>query len=672
MRKLGLARCLAVLLLVVSITLVLPHIEVQGVSLSPHAPIVIKTNSDFTTPNGVVGGTGSQNDPYLISDWQIDAGSVNGVSVANTTAFFVIRNVNIQGGVRGFLLTGVQNGRVTNTTAAAQDTIEYSSFITVDTSNLNTVIITSSSNVALRQNNTTAYSSDGVQVHTSSAVKISGNTMAVKGITGIWVEHSSNVTVAGNTLLGSRSSVIFVQASSGILISKNNITATNGGYTPSGVSIENTPGAVIDGNWIQNPQTFGGGIGVSSGDRPVITNNILKNSYVGIALGTVAYASVSSNRIENSSHAGLDLGTSHNSVISGNTFVSRGIARGENRDSTVTPDNVVNGKPIYFYNNCISLDLDGIPVGELVAFDCRGLRLANLQAVPERVELLDTEGALILHNTFSFGATMTGSDLTIVGNQIGTTQPLDPNYLSLTLNAERALVTNNTFHYTVYANGTGVSVYHNNLLGGPVQVQRNAFGGYADVKLDNGYPSGGNYYGTSTPDNCSGPAQNICPDPDGIIDQPMGGDRYPLAKPYNAAADSSPPSWNTGAALAASPAASSLTLTWSPARDDQQVVVYRIYQGTSIVGYVPGTFTDFTVTGLSPGTEYTFQVSAGDAAGNWSPVLTVKATTMADTCCSFLFTWQSILVEVAVLAVGLLGIMVYWRRRGLHLFHKTK
>src|SRR5437879_6991133 len=99
-----------------------------------------------------------------------------------------------------------------------------------------------------------------------------------KGLTGVWVEHSSNVTLANNTLSGSRSSVIFVQASSGILISKNNITATNGGYTPSGVSIENTPGAVIDGNWIQNPQTFGGGIGVSSGDRRDVTNKIVKNN----------------------------------------------------------------------------------------------------------------------------------------------------------------------------------------------------------------------------------------------------------------------------------------------------------------------------------------------------------------------------------------------------------
>src|SRR5207245_10219241 len=103
MRKLGLARCLAVLLLVVSITLVLPHIEVQGVSLSPHAPIVIKTNSDFTTPNGVVGGTGSQNDPYLISDWQIDAGSVSGVSVANTAAFFVTSHGIINASDRGLL-----------------------------------------------------------------------------------------------------------------------------------------------------------------------------------------------------------------------------------------------------------------------------------------------------------------------------------------------------------------------------------------------------------------------------------------------------------------------------------------------------------------------------------------------------------------------------------------
>src|SRR5438552_18247804 len=73
---------------------------------------------------------------------------------------------------------------------------------------------------------------------------------------------------------------------------------------------------------------------------------------------------------------------------------------------------------------------------------------------------------------------------------------------------------------------------------------------------DDGYPSGGNFWSDYTGvDNCSGPNQDVCPDPDGIGDTPYtidanNSDRYPLIHlPGN---DTVPPSVSNVAPTAGS------------------------------------------------------------------------------------------------------------------------
>lgn len=78
------------------------------------------------------------------------------------------------------------------------------------------------------------------------------------------------------------------------------------------------------------------------------------------------------------------------------------------------------------------------------------------------------------------------------------------------------------------------SVYHNDLTSNTIQASDDNPG---KNQWDNGYPSGGNYWSDFTGvDNCSGPQQNICPNPDGIGDTPYnftsGQDHYPLMKPF--------------------------------------------------------------------------------------------------------------------------------------------
>jgi len=61
-----------------------------------HTIIKINSDADFTSQNGVVGGSGTQSDPYIIEGWEIDA-QKNGycIFIANTTVYFIIRNCTL-------------------------------------------------------------------------------------------------------------------------------------------------------------------------------------------------------------------------------------------------------------------------------------------------------------------------------------------------------------------------------------------------------------------------------------------------------------------------------------------------------------------------------------------------------------------------------------------------
>jgi|GEM_PF-1314769 len=62
-----------------------------------HGPITIDGNKGFTIKNGVKSGSGTVDDPYIISNWKISSFLKNGISISNTNAYFVIENCYIDG-----------------------------------------------------------------------------------------------------------------------------------------------------------------------------------------------------------------------------------------------------------------------------------------------------------------------------------------------------------------------------------------------------------------------------------------------------------------------------------------------------------------------------------------------------------------------------------------------
>jgi len=82
--------------------------------LLPHAPIQITGDELFTEENGVVGGSGTQEDPYLISGFIIDASGTDcGFLIDGTTRVFRIENCRIIGAKRyGIRLVSVESATV--------------------------------------------------------------------------------------------------------------------------------------------------------------------------------------------------------------------------------------------------------------------------------------------------------------------------------------------------------------------------------------------------------------------------------------------------------------------------------------------------------------------------------------------------------------------------------
>jgi len=94
--------------------------------------------------------------------------------------------------------------------------------------------------------------------------------------------------------------------------------------------------------------------------------------------------------------------------------------------------------------------------------------------------------------------------------------------------------------------------------------------------------------------------------------------------------DTSAPIWPAGSLSVSDVVDNELTLTWSGAMDDLGVTGYKIYRDGSVIDTVYSEAApSYQVTGLTAGTEYTFKVEAGDAAGYWSTDGPSKTVTTA-------------------------------------------
>jgi len=180
---------------------------------TPHDVIQIDGDSDFVAENGITGGQGTEEDPYIIEGWVINAsmaaGAAGGLQLSHTDAHFKIRNVRVElGGAlyTGIWLSNVRNGWIEDSVLADNyEGITLNSTVNLTIKN-NTLVNNSSSgiyavasecvNIELNEINESKH---GVYSHICEQVRIVDNAIYDNEY-GVYLNCTSNSSISGNDI----------------------------------------------------------------------------------------------------------------------------------------------------------------------------------------------------------------------------------------------------------------------------------------------------------------------------------------------------------------------------------------------------------------------------------------------------------------------------------------
>jgi parallel beta-helix repeat protein len=237
------AALLSALIIASIVALAIPLLSTGTVhaALTSHATIYINGNGGFTKPDPVNGGgSGTKNDPYIIENWVITPWSSTGISINNTTAYFIIRNCIVEnGGEGGYPVYGIFFYKVTNG-------------------------------------------------------KIVNNTVDTNGYN-IRLENSDNNTLENNSIV----ETIYPGYGSGILLeySNNNTLSNNAAWNgSSGIALS----YFSENNTLINNTVVSNAYGIQlydSANNNTLINNTCENNYCGIQLFTSVHTSADNNRV---------------------------------------------------------------------------------------------------------------------------------------------------------------------------------------------------------------------------------------------------------------------------------------------------------------------------------------------------------------------------------------
>lgn len=286
--------------------------------ITPHDPILILGDGDFTIANGVTSGTGTPGDPYVIEGWEINASAENGIEIQGTSADFTIRNVYVHGGrdaiFNGIDLYNVRNGCIQNSTISDNYRGIYSWFALAD--------------FKITENNVTG-NMMGIDLRGSTTVNVSGN-----NISGNWygIRFSGTAsTISDNAISVSNGDSIYVSVSDRIIITNNTVSNSLGGVHLSSCTLTN-----FSANLLLAPCD---GLFISDSTELALSSNVIVQT--GLEIGGDSIAHFDSHEIY--------------------------------------ADNLVNGKPLRYYRNQANLDIENALIGQLIVANCTKIRVSNTQ-----------------------------------------------------------------------------------------------------------------------------------------------------------------------------------------------------------------------------------------------------------------------------------------------------
>ena len=308
-----------IFVLLLGALLPLPGIIPSAHGLTPHDRIRITGNSQFTNDNGVTGGNGTIDNPYIIEGWDITIPPVctavirsdcTGIVIRFTTAFFLIRNVWVHDGnltscnplsrcpdVNGINLVQVSNGRIEDSLITNNDfgiAILSSNNVQVTrvkaSGNREYGIYLSGGADNIIKDNDLSDNEDGLSISSSRNNLVEGNHAtgsSPRMRNGIWLSSGATANVVrSNNIANYNFSLLINGLANGNLVQGNNFTygPNYPGSLTYGMNIVGSRDNIIEHNRVTNTDF---GIILTKSNRTIIRSNIaIRNSYgIGLEVG---------------------------------------------------------------------------------------------------------------------------------------------------------------------------------------------------------------------------------------------------------------------------------------------------------------------------------------------------------------------------------------------------
>ncbi|MBU4144229.1 MAG: right-handed parallel beta-helix repeat-containing protein [Candidatus Thermoplasmatota archaeon] len=183
----------------------------------PRSTITIIGNSSFNLTNGVTGGNGSADNPFIINGWEIDTtGEAYGILVQDTTLHFVIMNCLIFGNTtgNGIMISNAPNGVVRSN----------------ELHTLSNAIYVEDTTEFMISYNDIQVGGMGIYLLNSDNGTILFNVVN-GGIYGIYLDDSHSCELLLNYITGTLQAGIYIMKSDWNVVENNNITGNAGNGT---------------------------------------------------------------------------------------------------------------------------------------------------------------------------------------------------------------------------------------------------------------------------------------------------------------------------------------------------------------------------------------------------------------------------------------------------------
>ena len=475
-----------------------------------HDPIYIVGDADFTSENGVTGGSGTASDPYIIEGWEIESTTTHCIQVSGTYCPFVIRDCFIHGelevddhyysGVCNIYLNGCEGAAVENVIATHNDIglrVMGGWNITVSSSNLSSnwygVLAKELTELLISDSVVSYCRMNGMYIGQADGFSVLDCTMRFNRGNGLTIYQSSAGSLTDNLLDSSHQRGIeLLDAGTQIAMYRNTLISDS-------IDLQNCDAECWAGILMDESNTVNG--------LPVLYYNGVSGVTIdGAEAGEMIIAACENVTVTGSNidgaEVGILVGYTEKCVITDSTFANIDVSA-ISLDSCAYVD----------ISNCSAFS-NGIAIR---AMDCFELEIGENS-------FFDTDTAVALTSCIQGEITSN----TISKNNVG----VSLNNCSSILVTYNTVATNIAFGIRSY--GThGCMIYHNDFLGWWTTLAQDTD---SDNQWDGGYPSGGNYWSDYTGvDEYSGPNQDQA-GPDGIGDTPYiidadSTDYYPLMEP---------------------------------------------------------------------------------------------------------------------------------------------